>query len=149
MKYAVILALILPVTAHAQGADEFMQASRAIAPNAVTDYPLVRCAALYRSIHVFAGRDVMGDGPYETAVQFEKEFGINAALIRAQEKELGSDAAVDAVMRDIDGIAGLYGLRYQLNADATGHAFANDPMWQSDREYCTGLFQRISDAAQE
>ena len=144
------LMLILPAALQAQdrSADDFMIASRQIAPAALTDYPLVRCAALYRSIHVFAGREVMGDGPYETAVRFEKEFGISAAFIRAQENELETDAAVDAVMQDIDGIAGLYGLRYQLNAESTGHAFANDQMWQDDRAYCANLFTMMTDASE-
>ena len=148
MKIASILALLfLPMLALAQSTDDFMMASRTAAPDASTDYPLIRCAALQLSTMTFAGVEVMGEERYSESIEVQKEFGISAAIVRAKEKDLDPNSLIPLVINDIQVISDMYLDRYRTNTQTAGFPFANDQMWKDDQNYCAGLYERVIETA--
>ena len=128
-----------------QSAEAFEAETRAAAPMAGESYGLVRCAAMFRSITLAIGPDLLGPERVAGLSQVEQRFGVAAAMVRMEaEAGLDQEGAINAVLNDIEAITPLYLNRYDANRDATGHAWSGDEMLAGDRSYCQALIEAMS-----
>ncbi len=145
MKKLLIVLLLVPGFGHAQSqsAEEFMRMSEMILPNADVDYPPIRCAAFYRSIHLLFDDTQLGpDGDWNMQ-QLEQAFRATAAIVRQEDRGVSETEALESVVEDIEIMSGLYLERYRILAQQGGNPFVSDPMLTEDNAFCTNLFQRI------
>ncbi len=137
------MALALIVSPSPLSAQSLEPLAKMIAEGAASDYPLVRCAALYR---------VMGSWSYErmTSEQIENVqdmvvlFLAAAANARARASGQSVTAAIsEGVVRDKANIEDLYRQRFDDNYARTGQAWANDSVISSDTELCKGFMDAV------
>lgn len=133
-----LLALLLPLAAHAQEAPEEMQPLYVeVGDGAPMSYIGTRCAAFYASSAAYLGDQISED-------MLDQVNNIVALLmttaVDAKEQEgLEPDAARDAVTEEVLALSEAYRLRFEANAAAGRNAFADDPVYMADNEDCTAV----------
>lgn len=144
----VLIALALPAPAHAQAQEPrdrraFEAAAEAAAPMAGRSYAWARCAGLYRSVRLHAGRQALGEARWDYAGQVEAALHRRASLERAEEFGQAWPSARISAEVDIDALARLYLARYHAMIAATGRPWSRDPIWAADNETCGGLLDGL------
>ena len=117
--------------------DEMIPLLELIGKGADNTYPIVRCAALFYSVLLYAGETQMG--PENTKkINDEVAAWVNLATeIRAPAMK---ENARPSVIKDISLLSDQYLSRYQSNYTSFGQAFGTDALWQSDTDVCVKLF---------
>jgi len=144
----ILIALALPAPAHGQthaprDRRAFEAAAEAAAPMAGASYPWARCAGLYRSVRLHAGRQALGTARWDYAGQVEAALHRRAALERASELGQPWPSARISAEVDIDALARLYLARYRAMIAATGRPWSRDPLWAEDNRTCGGLLDGL------
>ncbi len=143
-----LIALALPAPAQGQPQEPrdrraFEAAAEAAAPMAGASYPWARCAGLYRSVRLHAGRQALGAARWDYAGQVAAALARRAALERAAELGQPWPSARVSAEVDIDALARLYLGRYRAMIAATGRPWSRDPLWAEDNRTCGGLLDGL------
>jgi hypothetical protein len=138
------IALALPAPAQEpRDRAAFEAAAEAAAPMAGESYPWARCAGLYRSVRLHAGRAAMGEARWDYAGQVEAALRRRASLERAAEYGQPWPAAQIQAEVDVAALARLYLARYRAMIAATGRPWSRDPLWAEDNRVCGGLLDGL------
>lgn len=137
----ILIALVLPAPARDLPVRErFDRAAEQAVADAGPAYPLLRCAALYRSVRLHAGRAALGPERWAHAERVETALARAAVELRAGPLDAaGHDMALAArerVETGVDAIAALYLRRYAAMIAMTGLPWSADPMWTQDNATC-------------
>ena len=139
-----LIALALPAPGQTpRDRADFDAAAEAAAPMAGRSYPWARCAGLYRSVRLHAGRAALGETRWDYARQVEAALRRRAALERAEETGQPWRAARLGAEVDVAALARLYLARYRAMIAATGRPWSRDPLWAEDNETCGGLLDGL------
>jgi hypothetical protein len=122
---------------------DFEMAAEQAAPMAGRSYPWARCAGLYRSVRLHAGRAALGEARWDYARQVEAALARKAALERAEEHAQPWRMAVAQAEVDVAALARLYLARYRAMIAATGRPWSTDPLWAEDNRTCGGLLDGL------
>jgi hypothetical protein len=150
---AAALALWLLATAAAEaqadpppGETEAFAAAMAVALEGTgSAASLLRCSALFRAFHVYAGP---GTEVGETAAARETDMAVTAVVV--WQNETGTDdldIAFDAVVPVVTAATELYLDRMVENSETGDSVF--DPALEAELAYCTALHARIMDRDEE
>jgi hypothetical protein len=140
----ILIALVLPAPARELvPRDRFDRAAEAAAAEAGASYALLRCAGLYRSVRLHAGRAALGPDRWAHAERVETILTRAAVEQRTGHVEHAehdsTTTARDAAEAGIDAIAALYVRRYAAMIAMTGRPWSADPMWKQDNATCNRL----------
>jgi hypothetical protein len=122
---------------------DFEMAAEQAAPMAGRSYPWARCAGLYRSVRLHAGRAALGAARWDYAVQVEAALARKAALERAEEYAQPWRMARAQAEVDVAALARLYLSRYRAMIAATGRPWSTDALWAEDNRTCGGLLDGL------
>ena len=127
----------------ARGGRDFTARALDLAPQAGDSFMLVRCAALYRSVRLHAGRDALGAARWDHARAVEGRLARQAALVRVAQYGSTLAMARTAARSDIHAVARLYLARYDRSIAETGRPWSTDPLWAADNAACRTLLDRL------
>lgn len=133
---ALCLALIPSTAEPSDEARAFESLLRQAAPGAEEEFPLSRCAALYRSLLVSVDPDLLSADAVDSLVLAEGTFGASAAGIRVRTRGEDQKTAVDAVAVQTLALAQVYIERYAANRLKRDHSWADDPVLAADWDMC-------------
>jgi len=140
----VVIAAALPAPgATAMDRRDFEDAAEQAAPMAGASYAYARCAGLYRSVRLHAGRQALGEARWDYANQVEAALHRRAALTRVEEQGQAWPSARLQAEQDIEALARLYLSRYRLMIITTGRPWSRDDLWAEDNATCGGLLDRL------
>jgi hypothetical protein len=140
----IAIALALPAPAsEPRDRRDFEAAAEAAAPLAGRSYPFARCAGLYRSVRLHAGRRALGEARWDYAIQVEAALARKAALERAEERGTPWISAQVRAEVDVAALARLYLARYRAMIAETGRPWSRDPLWAEDNATCGGLLDGL------
>jgi len=144
----ILMALVLPAPA-LEPADRgrFDRAAQTAAGAAGPAYPLLRCAGLFRSVRLHAGRAALGPERWAHAEGVEARLTLAAVALRtgplsgaaAETTRRARDAADDG----IEAIATLYLRRYAAMIAMTGRPWSADPLWAQDNATCARVLAAL------
>ena len=144
----ILMALVLPAPAVEQaGRTRFDRAAETAAGGAGTAYPLLRCAGLYRSVRLHAGRAALGPERWAHAEGVEARLVLAAVALRtgpvATAPQATTRAARDAIEAGVDAVATLYLRRYAAMIALTGRPWSADRLWAEDNAACTRVLAAL------
>ncbi|MEO1681606.1 MAG: hypothetical protein AAFU80_25975 [Pseudomonadota bacterium] len=145
----ILIALALPAPAHAAAGGvpldrrDFEAAAEQAAPMAGASYRWARCAGLYRSVRLHAGRRALGAERWDYATQVEGALTRKAALTRAEDQGQPWRSAQMQAEVDVAALSRLYLARYEAQIAATGRPWSRDPLWAEDNRTCGDLLNGL------
>ena len=140
----ILIALALPAPAATPlDRDDFERAAEQAAPMAGGSYPFARCAGLYRSVRLHAGRRAFGRERWDYATQVEAALTRKAALTRVEEQGQPWRSAQIQAEVDTAALSRLYLNRYEAMIATTGRPWTRDTLWAEDNETCGGLLDGL------
>ncbi len=140
----ILIALVLPAPA-APASDPagdrraFDAAAERAAPRAGNSYAWARCAGLFRSVKLHAGRAALGEARWTYATQAEGALLATAARVRMRADGQSAASARMAAELDVMALARVYLARYTARAAATGRPWSDDAVWAQDTRACRSL----------
>lgn len=140
----VLLSVVLPARAATpMDRRDFDAAAEQAAPMAGPAYAYVRCAGLYRSVRLHAGRAALGFDRWDYARQVEAALHRRASLIRAEDQGQAWPSARLQSEQDIEAMARLYLARYRAMILTEGRPWSRDALWAEDNRTCGALLDRL------
>ncbi|MEM9248306.1 MAG: hypothetical protein AAGB05_06360 [Pseudomonadota bacterium] len=140
----VLLSLIVPARAATpMDRRDFEAAAEQAAPMAGPAYAYVRCAALYRSVRLHAGRAALGEVRWDYALQVEAALARRAALLRAEDQGQPWQSAESQTAQDVSAVSRLYLTRYRAMIAENGRPWSRDALWAQDNRTCGALVARL------
>lgn len=140
----ILIALAMPAPASTPlSRGDFERAAEQAAPMAGESYPFARCAGLYRSVRLHAGRRALGEARWDYAVQVEAALTRKAALTRVETQGTAWRSAEIQAEVDTAALSRLYLSRYVAMIATTGRPWSLDTLWAEDNATCGGLLDGL------
>ena len=144
MRFLVTMVVLFSSPAFADGFRSLKELQ-----NVATNYPLVRCGALYQAIMERSGKERMGAETWAASDQSRSNLLLLGALILSSEiTEAKMDEIGTIVKNDARNIADIYVERMNGNFANSGQAFGADALMVSDLEQCKALASVASQQVQ-
>ncbi|MEM1432316.1 MAG: hypothetical protein AAGG09_22895 [Pseudomonadota bacterium] len=142
--FMIVIAMALPAPgATPMDRRDFEDAAEQAAPMAGASYAYARCAGLYRSVRLHAGRQALGEARWDYANQVEAALHRRASLTRVEEQGQPWRSARLQAEQDIAAVARVYLSRYRLMILTTGRPWSRDTLWAEDNRTCGGLLDGL------